>query len=159
MNITNALTSLFVSLAFAAAAQAAEAPSCGDLPCRANGLAYVSETGGIVIMPGEAFLVELKIEEGRITAATPRAANANVANAIELKFHADKGMMLQLTSRVDHTIKVDMFMKLPDGRLVPTSSCPVIRRMGSFEMWQDRIVFLELRNFRILSGGDAMSCS
>ena len=159
MTITNALTSLFVSLAFAAAAQAAEAPSCGDLPCRTDGLAYVSEAGGIVIMPGEAFLVELKIEEGRITAATPRAANANVANAIELKFHADNGMMLQLTSRVDHTIKVDMFMKLPDGRLVPTSSCPIMHRMGGFETWQDRIVFLELRNFRILNDGNVMSCS
>jgi hypothetical protein len=120
----------------------------------------VSESGGIVIMPGEAFTVDLTIEGDSITAVKPRVANADAANAIDLTFaSSDSGLMLKLMSRADHTIKVDMFMKLADGRLLPTSSCPIMRRRGLFELWHHRVVFLELRNFRILKDGAAMSCS
>ena len=144
----------------ASIAQSTDAAMCGELPCRTDGTQYVSESGGIVIMPGEALTVDLTIEGDNVTAVKPRAANASAANAIDLTFtSSSSGLMLKLMSRVDRTIKVDMFMKLGDGRLVPTSSCPIMARMGVFEMWQDRIVFLELRNFRILKDRVAMSCS
>lgn len=156
------VTCLVAALVFSPASitQAADAAMCGELPCRTNGTPYVSESGGIVIMPGEAFTVDLTIEGDSITAVKPRAANANATNAIDLTFSSSgSGLMLKLMSRVDRTIKVDMLMKLADGRLLPTSSCPIMPRLGVFEMWQDRIEFLELRNFRILKDGATMSCS
>jgi len=149
-----------IVLLLAPRAFAADDGSCGELPCRADGTPYVSESGGIIIKPGEEFSVELTVEGDKITAVKPRAPGADIANAIDLKFTStDSGVMLELMSRAEHTIKVDMFMKLGDGRLRPTSSCPIMLQMGGFEMWQDRIVFLELRNFRILGNSGVTSCS
>lgn len=151
---------LFV-LFLAPVALAADAPlSCGDLPCRADGIPYVSESGGIVIKPGEAFSVELTIEGDTVTKAVPRVLRSDLANSIELEFKTlDSGLMLKLASHVDHWLKIDMFMKLANGRLVRTSSCPLMANKGLFEMWNDSIVFLELRNIRIVKADSTMGCS
>lgn len=138
---------------------AADVASCQDMPCRANGLAYVSESGGVTIMPGEAFSVELTFE-GSAARAVPKPAGKTAGESIDLKFErAGQSLVLSLKNNSERRIKVDMFMKLADGRFVPTSSCPVLPRLSLFEVWGDRIEHLELRNFRALSDKDTLSCS
>jgi len=149
-----------IVLLLAPRAFAADDGSCGGLPCRADGTPYVSESGGIIIKPGESFSVELTLDGDKVTAVKPRAADENLANSILLKFESSStGLTLSLQSQVDRTIKIDMFMKLADGRFLATSSCPLAPKLGLFEMWQDRIVFLELRNFRTQKDGGVMACS
>jgi hypothetical protein len=145
--------------AFAVDARAAETPSCGELPCRANGLAYVSEAGGIVIVPGEAFSVELKIEDGKIVGLTPRRRQSDLPNSIELDFsRSNVGLMLKQTSHVNATTKTEGYIKLADGRFVRTSMCPLRANLATIELWYDRIEFIELRNFRIVTDDGAMAC-
>ena len=67
--------------------------------------------------------------------------------------------MLSTKNHTDQMVKFDAFIKLPDGRLVATSSCPIMAKIGSFEMWSDDISYLELRNFRFLGASDAMMCN
>lgn len=158
MSLLRALT-LSMTVVFAVDARAADTPSCGDLPCRANGLAYVSEAGGIVIVPGEAFSVELKIEDGKIVGLTPRRRQSDLPNSIELDFiRSNVGLMLKQTSHVNATIKTEGYMKLADGRFVRTSTCPLRANLSTFELWYDRIEFIELRNFRIVSDNGEMAC-
>ena len=141
-------------------ASAAEEASCGELPCRANGVAYVSEEGGVVILPGEEFSVELAIADGKIAGVTPRKLQPTLKNSIELKLTVDSGgVMLAVKSHIGDLVKYDVYMKLRDGRLLYTSSCPLMGGLGAFEMWSDPIESLELRNFRLLEGRATMVCN
>jgi hypothetical protein len=143
----------------ASAGVAADVASCRDMPCRANELAYVTDSGGVTIMPGEAFSIELTFE-GSAARAVPKATGKATGESIDLKFdRAGQSLMLSLKNNSERRIKMDMFMKLADGRFVPTSSCPVLARLSLFEVWSDRIEHLELRNFRALSDKDTVSCS
>ena len=135
------LSALF--LAFTA--WAADAPGCGELGCRANGLGYVSPEGGVVIMPGESFSIALKVEGDKIAGFELRKLSADLPNSIELSFLPG---MLKLISHVDRMVRADGFMKLQDGRLVHTSLCPLMPKIGGFESWSDPIVYIELRNLR-----------
>ena len=137
---------------------AAPPSSCGELACRSNGLPFVTEAGGVTIMVGEAFSVELKIEGGKIIGVVPRKTAGDLPNSLELEFTGDGGPMLSVQSHVDQGVKYDAFMKLSNGRLVATSSCPVMPKMGAFETWADNIVYLELRNFRFVSESGVMVC-
>ena len=132
-------------LLLALTASAADAPACGELGCRANGLGYVSPEGGVVIMPGESFSIALKIEGDKITGFEPRKLSRDLPNSIELNFMPG---MLKLSSHVGRMVRADGFMKLEDGRLVHTSLCPLMANLGGYESWNDPIVYLELRNLR-----------
>lgn len=138
----------------------AEATSCGELPCRANGVAYVSEAGGVVVQIGEEFSVELSIADGKVTDVTPRKLDPTLKNSIELKLTNSNGrtVMLSVKSHVGNHLKYDAYMKLRDGRLLYTSSCPLMGGLGVFETWSDPIESLELRNFRFLESTATMHC-
>jgi hypothetical protein len=132
---------------------------CGDLPCRANGLPYVSEVGGIIIQPGEEFTVELKIADGKVSGVEPRKLRDDIKNSIDLSFNTSRnGVILTVSNRTGHLIKYDAFMKLPNGQLRPTSSCPAMSGPFGMESWPHAIEYLELRNFRILAQGSGLVC-
>ena len=94
------LSALF--LAFTA--WAADAPGCGELGCRANGLGYVSPEGGVVIMPGESFSIALKVEGDKIAGFELRKLSADLPNSIELSFLPG---MLKLISHVDRMVRAE----------------------------------------------------
>jgi hypothetical protein len=141
------------------ASTAATAPGdssnqCGAMPCRSNGVPYVTDKGAIVIYPGESFVIVFEIENGKIVSALPNAAGGQPANTIDVSFkEIDNGMMLTLQSHLSMDVKYDAMMKAPDNRLVYTSSCPVRANLGVYEGWPHGIKFLELSNFRFQDGG------
>lgn len=124
------------------------------MPCRSNGVPYVTDKGAIVIFPGEQFVVAVEIEDGKIVGAQPNSAGGAQSNAVEVSFkQVDSGMMLTVANNLSQTVKYDATMKTPDGRMVYTSSCPVEAGLSNFESWPHSIKFLELSNFRFQDGG------
>jgi len=137
-----------------ATAQADSSKQCGAMPCRSNGVPYVTDKGAIVIYPGEQFVIVFEIENGKIVSAVPNPVGGQSANTIEASFkEIDSGMMLSLQSHLPMDVKYDAAMKAPDNRLVYTSSCPVRANLGAFEGWPHPIKFLVLSNFRFQDGG------
>ena len=153
--LTQILTSALVAASVAVGAvQADSVRHCGALPCRSNGVPYVTDKGAIVILPGENLVIAFEIENGKIVGAMPNLTGGQLANTIEVSFKAiDSGMMLSLQSHLPMDVKYDVAMKAPDNRLVYTSSCPVRANLATFESWPHLIKFLELSNFRFQDGG------
>lgn len=107
-----------------------------------------------MIYPGEHFMIAFEIEDGKIVNAVPKPLGGNLSNAVEVSFETfDSGMMLTLENRLPGEIKYDASMKVPDDRLVYTSTCPVRAGLSAFESWSHPIKFLELSNFRYSTGG------
>ncbi len=124
------------------------------MPCRSNGVPYLNEKGAIVIYPGEHFVITFETENGKIANAVPNPVGGQLSNAVEVRFEEiDSGMMLTLESHLPGDIKYDASMKVPDDRLVYTSSCPVGAGLSAFETWPHPIKFLKLSNFRYSTGG------
>ncbi len=115
------------------------------MPCRSNGVPYVTDKGAIVIHPGEQFVIAFEIENGRIVSAVPGPASGQPTNTMDVSFkEIDSGMMLTLQSHLPMDVKYDAMMKAPDNRLVYTSSCPVRANLGVYEGWPHTVKFLEL---------------
>jgi hypothetical protein len=138
----------------AATAQGDSSKQCGAMPCRSNGVPYVTDKGAIVIHPGEQFVIAFEIENGKIVSAVPGPASGQPTNTMDVSFkEIDSGMMLTLQSHLPMDVKYDAMMKAPDNRLVYTSSCPVRANLGVYEGWPHTVKFLELSNFRFQDGG------
>jgi hypothetical protein len=124
------------------------------MPCRSNGAPYLNDKDAVVIYPGEHFAIVFEIENGKIVNAVPKPLGGQLSNAVEVGFEAfEGGMMLTLENRLPGEIKYDASMKVPDDRLVYTSTCPVRAGLSAFESWSHPIKFLELSNFRYSTGG------
>src|SRR6185436_5958254 len=50
---------------------------CGAMPCRSNGVPYVTDKGAIVIYPGESFAIVFEIEDGKLVNAQPVPAGGS----------------------------------------------------------------------------------
>jgi hypothetical protein len=150
----NVLAALVAALVAAAAARADDSQQCGGMPCRSNGVPYLTDKGAIVIYPGERFAIAFKIEDSRIAGAEPIPAGGSLSNAVEVSFkQIESGMMLTVANHLPSTLKYDATMKAPDDRMVYTSSCPVSVGLRTFEGWPHSIKFLELSNFRFQDEG------
>lgn len=148
------LSALVAALVTAAAVRADDSQQCGAMPCRSNGVPYVTDKGAIVIYPGERFVIAFKIEDGQIAGAEPIPAGGSLSNAVDVSFkQIDSGMMLTVANHLAKPVKYDATMKAPDDRIVYTNSCPVRVGLSTFEGWPHPIKFLELSNFRFQDEG------
>lgn len=148
------LSALVAASVMVAIAQAEGAHQCDGMPCRSNGAPYLNDKGAIVIYPGERLMIAFEIENGKIVSAVPKPVGEQLSNAVEVSFEAfEGGMMLTLENRLPGEIKYDTRMKVPDDRLVYTSTCPVRAGLSAFENWSHPIKFLALSNFRYSTGG------
>jgi hypothetical protein len=121
---------------------------CGAMPCRSNGVPYVTDKGAIVIYPGESFAIVFEIEDGKLVNAQPVPAGGSRSDVVEVSFkQIDSDMMLTVANNLSKLVKYDATMKAPDDRMVHTSSCPVDAGLSNFEQWPHPIRFLELSNF------------
>jgi hypothetical protein len=140
----------------AAATPADSSRHCGAMPCRSNGVPYVTDKGAIVIYPGESFAIVFENEDGKLTNAQPVPAGGSRSDVVEVSFNQiDSGMMLTVANNLSKLVGYDATMKTPDDRMVYTSSCPVDAGLSNFEHWPHPIKFLELSNFRFQ---DEKSC-
>ena len=148
------LSALVAACATPTTVQVDSSKQCGAMPCRPNGVPYVTDKGAIVILPGEQFAIAFEIENGKIVNAQPNPAGSSISDAVEVSFkQIDSGMMLTVANNLSKPVKYDATMKAPDDRMVYTSSCPVSAGLSTFEGWPHPIKFLELSNFRFQDGG------
>ena len=148
------LLALVAACATPATVQVDSSKQCGVMPCRPNGVPYVTDKGAIVILPGEQFVIAFEIENGKIVNAQPNPAGGSLSDAVEVSFkQIDSSMMLTVANNMSKPVKYDATMKAPDDRMVYTSSCPVDAGLSNFESWPHPIKFLELSNFRFQDGG------
>lgn len=132
--------------------------SCGELPCRANGLPYFSPYGGIVIMRGEAFSIELKIEGDKVVGIVPREGRG-LPNTIEIEFNAVRGgRALVSGNHLDRAVIFEAYVAVPHGETLPTRACPLPPGRFGYETWSGEFELLELRAFRFTAADEA-GCS
>ncbi len=119
----------------------------------------------ITIYPGEKLLIEATIRENRLGEFRPVEEAADPARTLSLSFEQRPGssnMLLRVKSPFGRPVKYRAHMMLPDSEsLVPTSSCPLIARGGSFEQWPHPIFQLVLTDFHFIdaNGADAGVCN
>lgn len=134
-------------------AQAADPPSCGELPCRANGLPYVTADGTITIQPGEKFWVELKIEADKVTALVPRK-DADTPSTIYLELSIMNGMTgLIWGNQLDRPVRLDATAIAP-RRVLNRRDCPLPPKRYTYQVWDFVAETVEIGNFNFAPSTD-----
>jgi len=157
----------------AALAGAFEPTPCGDLMCHPPGKVTVRtahgdvevdrtgvpylENGAIVLLPGDEFDVDLEFVAGEAQARVTLSATGEGTGrrGIHLKMEQMSGKvdtLLTLQNNSGEPIKYSATMRVENGRMLPTSSCPVLSGLSAFEHWPHPILRLTLANFRKLEG-------
>lgn len=152
-------------------ARGADAPSCGELPCRANGVPYASAGGGVIIVPDEPLLVELTVEGDKIIGSIPRPGllslevkndGGNVVQVITSHPDAAKipfavsvhlldgtrDQTLTWNHKFERRITFDAFAVAPVQKQLPLEICQDLRR--GFAIWTGPFESIELRDFRFV---------
>lgn len=146
---------LFVGLAILVCwpAQAADATSCGELPCRANGLPYVTPEGIITIQPGEKFWVELKIEAGKVTALFPRK-EADTPSTIQLELFVKSGATALIWgNQLDRPVRFDATATAP-RRVLDRLDCPLPPKKYTYQVWDFVAETVEIGSFNFAPSSD-----
>lgn len=142
------LRSLLVGLAILMCwpVQAADPPSCGELPCRANGRPYVTPDGTITIQAGEKFWVELKIEAEKVTALVPRK-DAGTPNTIQLELFVERGATALIWgNQLDRPVRFDATATAP-RRVLDRLDCPLPPKKFTYQVWDFVAETVEIGNF------------
>jgi len=137
-----------------AAALAADAPSCGELACRANGQAYVTPSGTIIILPGEQFWIELKIEGNKVVGLVPRKG-PGVPNTIQLELTVKNGATgLIWGNQLDRPVLFDATSTAP-RRETMRLDCPLPPKRYTYHVWTFIPEAVEIGNFSFTQGPGA----
>jgi hypothetical protein len=135
-----------LGLQLCSATQAADAQSCGDLPCRANGLPYVTAGGTIIILPGEAFSVEFKLDGDKLVALVPRKGK-DVPNSVTLELLIKNGTTgLIWGNQLDRPVRLDATSTAPQ-REVTRLECPLPPKRYTYQVWTFVAEAVEVGNF------------
>lgn len=125
------------------------------------GAPYV-EGNVVIVMPGDAFDIELDFStDGKLVQASLPNDAPRKDHRLHIEFNQsqeDESMLLSIRNDTAATIKYKAVMGLLDGRIVETSSCPVMAGLSAFEVWPHPISQLILTNFRQLGESDNKTC-
>jgi hypothetical protein len=128
-------------------ARGADAPSCGELPCRANGVPYVTADGKITVFAGEKFWVELKLEGDKVVGLVPRQGK-EVPGAILLNLFVERGATaLVWGNQLDRPIRFEATMIAPRREALPTLKCPFSPKKYTYNVWNFVVEAVEIGNF------------
>lgn len=114
----------------------------------------------MTIFPGETLHVEARAEGDRLVLEKVVERPVNPDRTLTFVFEQEEdgvGMQLDVRNPFPRAVKYDAAMMLlddpQDGRLHPTSSCPVMPRIAALELWPDAIFQLVLKDFRFTTDG------
>jgi hypothetical protein len=123
----------------------------------------ILQEGFFAVLPGQTVYIEAELVDGQVRYL--RAVDKNVApeKTIVAKLEQNEhGMMLHTQNPFDATIKFDMgIMRLEGNHAGPlkTSSCPLIPKGASFELWSEALFQVLIGSGRVLEKSDTMVCS
>ncbi|MCW8880298.1 MAG: hypothetical protein OQK04_15820 [Kangiellaceae bacterium] len=121
----------------------------------------VVQEEGVMVVAGQTVYFEADVENSYLINLKLVSAVTNPDKTVTAKFEQmdDGGMMLSLRNPFDKHLRIKMgIMPLDKEELYATSSCPVIAKGGSFEMWPYPIFQVWLGAPRLLSEGENMGC-
>ncbi len=121
----------------------------------------VIQENGVMVYGGHTLYFEADIEGDLLVDFkwVQSIVNPNKTVSATLQQMDDGGMMLALKNPFDKPLKFSMgIMPLDREELYSTSSCPVMAKGGSYEMWPYPIFQVWLASPRLLSENDSMSC-
>lgn len=122
----------------------------------------VLPNGWVTILPGEEIHITFDIKDAKLS--NPRAVTqkSDMYPALSFRFQQEAvtgDTLLRITSTLNHTVKFDLGMMLPEGeRILKTSSCPVLAGKSSYEHWGYPVFQFIAARFRVLPAGSAMTC-
>ena len=133
----------------------ADTGACGELPCRANGVPYITEAGAIVVFLGESFSVELAIEGDRVVALAPRK-ELELPNTIRLELVQRRGSAaLVWGNRLDRPLRFDVTMTTPRREALTTTGCVLTPKHYTYEAWGFAVDAVEISNFQFTPAAGA----
>lgn len=94
--------------------------------------------------------LRVTLREGRVTkieAATEKTANLTV----KVLTHAANDTTVNFESRVDHTLKLDLYVSADGKHFTYTSSCPLMANKMLIENWQEAIPWLAVAAARVVA--------
>ncbi len=127
-----------------------------------NASPIVLPNGWVTILPGEEAHVAFDLDGDVLRNPRALKQSAEAPNTLSFRFTQDPksgDSFLVVTSRVDHVVKFNLGMMLPDSdRLLKTSSCPIFARKQLYEHWPHPIFQIVAARFRILPPGSSTTC-
>jgi hypothetical protein len=141
-----------VALFLAPTALAADAPSlCGELPCRANGLPYVTSEGAVIVLPGEKFAVELKIEGDKVVGIVPRR-DPKAPGGILLNMMVENGATaLVWGNHLDRPVRLHAVSRGPQQLPMEGRDCTLPPNKYAYGLWRFIADGIEVRGFSFTS--------
>jgi hypothetical protein len=141
-----------IALFFTPVALAADAPSsCGELPCRADGTPYVTNDGVIVIMPGEKFAVELKIEGDKVVGIVPRR-DPKAPGGVQLNMVIENGATALIWgNHLDRPVRLHAFSSGAQSVPMQGRDCTLPPNKYSYGLWRFVAEGIEVRAFSFTS--------
>ena len=121
----------------------------------------VVQENGVAVVAGQTVAFEADVHSGQLTNLKLVESISQPDKTITAKFEQsdDGSMMLALKNPFDKPIRIRMgIMPLGKNDLYRTSSCPVIAKGGSYEMWPYPIFQVWLGDMRLMTEGEDMSC-
>lgn len=122
----------------------------------------IVQEAGVSVYAGSTVLFEADVVNGELVNLRLVAEVVNPERTISAKLEQDdKGNMMLITNNpFDKNLKIRMgIMPLALDQLVRTSSCPVVARGSSFEMWPYPIFQVFLGEMRLISESETMTCT
>ena len=122
----------------------------------------ILQGGFFSVMPGQTVYIEAQLVDGQVQFL--RAVDKNMApekTIVATLEQNENGMMLHTQNPFDATVKFDMeIMRLEgDQRPRKTSSCPLIPKGASFELWSEALFQVLITSGRVIEGSDTVVCS
>jgi len=132
-------------------ARSADQASCGELPCRANGVPYIAEAGTIVVMPGEKFSVELKIEGDKVVGITPRR-DPKAPGGIMLSVMVENGATALIWgNHLDRPVRLDAVSRGPMRVAIDRGACTLPPNRYTYGLWRFVVDAVEVTGFSFTS--------
>lgn len=134
---------------------AADETSCGELPCRANGVPYVTSDGAVVIMPGEKFAVELKIEGDKVVGIVPRR-DPKAPGGILLNMIIENGATaLVWGNHLERPVRLQAVSTGPQRVPMEGRDCTLPPKRYAYGVWRFVAEAIEVRSFSFTSADGA----
>jgi hypothetical protein len=121
----------------------------------------IVQEAGVSVYAGSTVFFEAEEVKGELVNLRLVAEVVNPERTISAKLEQDDkgGMMLITKNPFDKHLRIRMgIMPLELDRLVRTSSCPVVARGASYELWPYPIFQVFLGEMRLMSESEPMAC-
>lgn len=118
----------------------------------------------VTVLMGEKLFLEVEFEDGKAKSLKSVPENVNPEKTLVLDFSQkpdskkDSSSYLWVENPFPKPVKFNLEMMTMDGKMSPTSSCPVEAKLKLLEHWPHAIFQLVVTNIRFLGENETKEC-